>query len=164
MDIQTLKAELAQLRMPLNSTVVLQTDAEGNSYTLLDIIVTYARYVATCSWAGRVYQYGCDQPSVPCVVLHGNRNGASKADRPPVTLGELIKHLAPITGPAKVILMPDYERPLQGVSRDVFKLGKNTLDVYNDDEDSEDDEDENDSEDDDNRCTVEECVVLFPVN
>ena len=145
MDIQEFKDDLVKLRMPMDSLVVLQLDAEGNDYMFLEYIAKDAKYVASCAWAGRVYLYGCDQPSEPCILL-----GAC-VDREPIRLGTLIQEISSVTSPTKVIIMPDYERPLLGVTRDVFKIKSNRVEPYNDDED-----------DDDKMVQVAECVVLFP--
>jgi hypothetical protein len=152
MDIQEFKDNLAQLRMPMDSLVVLQLDAEGNDYMFLEYILKDARYVASCPWAGRVYSYGCDQPSEPCILL------GAHVDKEPIKLGTLIQEISSVTSPTMVIIMPDHERPLTGVARDVFKIywsasRGNTIVPYDDDDD-----------DDDEVVQVAECVVLYPIN
>ena len=153
MDIQEFKDSLAELRMPMHSLVLLQLDAEGNDYLFLEYISKDGKYVASCSWAGRVYLYGCDQPSEPCVLLGTGRPAG--VDRAPIRLGTLMQEISSITSPTKVILMPDHERPLLGVARDVFKIRGNSVEPYDDDSDySEEDGDDE----------VAECVVLYPIN
>ena len=166
MDIQEFKDSLAELRMPMHSLVLLQLDAEGNDYMFLKYIRKNARYVASSPWAGRVYSNGCDKcattPSEPCILL------GALIDNEPIKLGTLMQEISSVTSPTMVIIMPDHERALLGVARDVFKIywsasRGNTIVPY--DENDDDDEHEYDDDDDDDEVVqVAECVVLHPIN
>jgi hypothetical protein len=110
MDLNELKRFLETC--PSEMRVVLQADAEGNSYGTLDTISTSARFVAHSPWSGRTYLFGCDQPSVKCVIFHADHVCASS-----MNVKALLESIAAINTD-KVILSSTYfgDRLLQGAT------------------------------------------------